>query len=33
VARISGKPEDWEAFKSEQRATRKAISGEKMKYE
>ena len=33
MAWISGKPEDWEAFKSEQRTTKKAIRGEKMKYE
>ena len=25
VARINGKPEDWKAFKSEQRTTKKAI--------
>ena len=33
VARIGGKSEDWEPFKSEQRTSKKAIWGEKMKYE
>jgi len=33
VAKINGKPEVWEAFKSEQRTTKKATSGEKMNYE
>jgi len=32
-ARNSGKPEDWEPFKSKQKATKKIIRVEKVKYE
>lgn len=30
---MSGRPEDWEDFKEQQKVTEKAIWGEKMKYE
>ncbi|XP_059806825.1 uncharacterized protein LOC132381440 [Hypanus sabinus] len=33
IAKMSGKPEDWEAFKEQQKITKKAISQEKMRYE
>ncbi|XP_055500291.1 POU domain, class 2, transcription factor 1b isoform X4 [Leucoraja erinacea] len=33
IAKMSGKPEDWETFKEQQKITKKAIRGEKMRYE
>ena len=33
IAKMSGKPEDWVTFKEQQKITKKAIWGEKMKYE
>ncbi|XP_059802213.1 uncharacterized protein LOC132378916 [Hypanus sabinus] len=32
IAKMSGKPEDWEAFKEQQKITKKAIRQEKMRY-